>query len=175
MALSAAEDLPVSEDARGSDQKPVRLPCPSFPFERTATNSQQSLCCGWHCQGWKQENICPASISSPRKPLVVSFVSASKMMPDFISLGHVMTLSFWQGHQTISLLWLSFGSDFRKPKGPLHLWAHGLQFNIFCGSPDQPRIPLQQWVLTLQDLIGSLAGKGIRGWDVTFDLLTFFF
>lgn len=79
------------------------------------------------CQHWSHQTL-----------LVVSFVSVSTMILDFISLFHLVTLSFWQGHQTVSLLWLSFRSDFRKPKGPLHLWAHVSQLKIFVAPQTDP-------------------------------------
>lgn len=47
----------------------------------------------------------------------------------FISSSHLVTLPSWQGDQSIPLLWLSLGSDTRKP--PKALCMYGLVFSQF--------------------------------------------
>lgn len=74
-----------------------------------------------------------------RTLLVVSFVSVSKVLPDFfISLLHLATLPFWQAHQSISLLGLNLVSGVRKPKGPLHVQARVSQFKTFVTLQTSP-------------------------------------
>lgn len=82
--------------------------------------------------GLKTRNHASCQLQFHRTLLVVSFVCLqSDVRFFFIPLLHWVTLPFLQGHQkVIPLLGLSLGSDFGKPKGPLHLWVCVSQFKI---------------------------------------------